>query len=55
MKYVSIENIVFVCVSAGVLTAFTGLWLHNVVAFSVGIFVGGIMPIVVAEIWSEKI
>lgn len=55
MKYVSFENIIFVCVIAGVVTAFAGLWCHDLVAFCVGIFVGGFMPMVVAEIWSSRL
>ena len=53
MKYFTVENVIFVCVIAGVLTAFAGLWCHNIAAFSIGIVVGGLLPIVVAEIWSE--
>ena len=45
------ENIIFMCVIAGAFASLTGLWLHNVVVFSVGIVVGGIMPTVVAEIF----
>ena len=51
MKYVSVENVIFVCVIAGALVALAGLWCHNITAFSIGIVVGGILPIVVAEIW----
>lgn len=50
MKYFTVENVIFVCVIAGALVSLAGLWCHNITAFSVGIFVGGIMPIVVAEI-----
>ena len=53
MKYVSFENIIFVCVIAGVLTAFAGLWCHSLVALCIGLFVGGFMPLVVAGVWSR--
>jgi hypothetical protein len=48
-----VENIIFVCVIAGVCTAIAGLWCHDLVAFSIGLFVGGFMPMVVAEIWAD--
>ena len=53
MKYISVENFIFVCVIAGVLTAFAGLWCHNLVALCIGLFVGCFMPIVAAGIWSK--
>lgn len=54
MKYFSIENIIFACVIAGALASLIGLWLHNVIVFSVGIVVGGILPTILAEIWSNR-
>jgi hypothetical protein len=55
MKYVSVENIIFVCVIAGMLTAFAGLWCNDLVVFCIGLMVGGFMPMVVAEIWSSRL
>ena len=54
MKYVSVENVIFVCVIAGAFTTFAGLWCHNLVAFCVGLMVGGFIPLVVAEIFSRR-
>ena len=53
MKYISVENIIFVCVIAGTLTTFAGLWCHCIPAFCIGLMVGGFMPVVIAGIWSK--
>ena len=53
MKYVSFENVIFVCVIAGFLTAFTGLLCHDLVVLCIGLFVGGIAPMLLAEFWNK--
>ena len=53
MKYLMFESFLFFCVICGILSCFAGLWFGNLPALTIGLVVGGLIPILLAELYAS--